>query len=268
MRRHPRPPLSPAHDYTPEINLLRDQLTTLTGRWCGVAPTPPSLSEALEELTATVEELLAMNADLTQSQQAAITSQQRYQELFDGVPEAYLVTDVHGLIQEANRPAAHLFNIDRSQLARLPLAVFIAQDMRRAFRSQLAWLQTGAEVREWPIRVQPCDCPAVTVTCQVAPALDTDGRLIGLRWLLRVLTAPQHTQETLEQRVRVLTLQLAQANSAMQAMQDQTELRMRELHHRMKNYLQVVSSLLNWQGQDLEDPHTRTIFGACQGRIW
>jgi hypothetical protein len=63
-------------------------------RWQGVAPTPPSLSEAVEELTTTVEELHTINEELTQSQQAALETQQRYLELFDGVPEAYLVTDL------------------------------------------------------------------------------------------------------------------------------------------------------------------------------
>jgi two-component sensor histidine kinase len=67
--------------------------------------------------------------------------------------------------------------------------------------------------------------------------------------------------------VRDLTLQLEHAKSALQVMQNRTELRVRELHHRMKNDLQVVSSLLDWQGQDLEDPRARTIFEACQGRI-
>src|SRR5262245_58266187 len=106
MRRRPQMPLPPAHEYTPDIDRLRDQLTTFTCRWCGITSAQPSLSEAVEELTATVEELQAMNRDLLLSQQAIVESQQRYQELFEGVPEAYLVTDVHGVIREANRPAA------------------------------------------------------------------------------------------------------------------------------------------------------------------
>jgi PAS domain-containing protein len=129
--------VSPAHDYAPDIDLLRDQLATLIRRWYGVAPRPPSLSKAVEELTAAVEELETMNADLTQSRDAALASQQRYQELFDGIPEAYLVTDVDGLIQEGNLPAEQLFNLDRSQLRGLPLAAFIAYDTRRAFRPHL-----------------------------------------------------------------------------------------------------------------------------------
>src|SRR5215475_11360336 len=155
MSRRPHTPRPASHDYIPDIDHLHHQLAALLLSWQGMTPTPPSLAEAVEELTTTVEELHAMNEDLTASQQAALESQRRYQELFEGVPEAYLVTDVHGLIQEANRPAAHLFYIDRAHLTGLPLAVFVAPEMRAAFRAQLAWLQHGAEVRDWTIRVQP-----------------------------------------------------------------------------------------------------------------
>jgi PAS domain-containing protein len=129
MSRRPRTPRPAPHDYTPDIDRLHYRLAALTLRWQGVVPIPPSLAEAVEELATTVEELHAMNEDLTASQQTAIESQRRYQELFEGVPETYLVTDVHGLIQEANRPAAHLLHIDRAHLTGLPLAVFVAQEM-------------------------------------------------------------------------------------------------------------------------------------------
>jgi two-component sensor histidine kinase len=67
--------------------------------------------------------------------------------------------------------------------------------------------------------------------------------------------------------VRELTVKLAHANNAIEAVQDRAGLRVRELHYRMKNNLQAVSSLLDWQGQDLEDPRARTIMAACQGRV-
>jgi two-component system, sensor histidine kinase PdtaS len=261
MRRHPQPQLlPPAHDYTPEIESLRCQLTGLTQQWHGVAPLPLSLAETVEELTSTIEELHAVNAELTKAEQAARDMQQRYQELFEGAPEAYVVTDRHGVIQEANRAAATLFHLDRTQLAGLPLAVLVAQDMRPAFRMQLAWLRNGAEVREWVIRVQPRRCPSVPVVCQVRPARSVDGQLSGFRWLLRDVSAQQQAQEILEQRVRELTY-------ALTATREQAALRGREQHHRLKNHLQVASSLLDWQGQEVQDPRARTILEACQGRL-
>ena len=267
MRSRSSTSLPPPHVYTPDIDRLHQQLTALTGHWRGVAPLPPSLAEAVEALATTVEELQAMNDDLTRSQQAALETQQRYEELFEGVPEAYLVTDLQGIIQEANRTAAHRLNIDRSQLLGLPLVVLMARDMRRPFQTQLAWLRNGAEVREWVIRVQPRHRPAVPMVCHVAPARGVGGQLIGFRWLLRDLTAPQQVQETLEQRVRELTAALAHAHEALQAVRDQAELYNRAFNHRMKNHLQVVASLLDWHAQDLQDPRACTLVAACQGRV-
>jgi PAS domain S-box-containing protein len=254
--RRPRIPQPVPRDYTSEINLLSHQLAALTGRWIGVAPPPPSLVEAVEELTTTMEELHAMNEDLTQSQQDAQDTQRRYRELFEWVPEAYLVTDLHSFIQEANRAAAQLLHIEHSLLVGFPLASFVAQEMRAFFQTQLAWLRNGAEIHEWVMRVQPLHQPPVPVVCHVAPARDADEALAGLRWLLRDLTAQQQAQETLAQHVRELTAKLDQAN-----------LHMRELHHRMNNNLQVVSSLLDWGEHDIKDPRGRAIFLECQGRI-
>ena len=203
-----------------------------------------------------MEVLHAMNEDLTQRQQGVVDTQRRYQELFEGIPEAYFVTDLHGSIQAANLTAAQLLNIERSQLVGFPLASFVAQEMRASFHTQLAWLRSGAEIREWVMRVQPLHQPPVAVACHVAPARDVDEALVGLRWVLRDLTAQLQTQETLAQHVRELTAKLGQAN-----------LHLREMHHRMNNNLQVVSSLLGWGEHDIEDPRARAIFQECQGRI-
>jgi PAS domain S-box-containing protein len=256
MRRRPRPSQPPSHDYTAEMDLLHHRLAASMLRWQGEAPMPQSLAEAVEELTTTVEELHAINDDLTQSQRVALETQQRYQELFDGIPEAYLVTDLAGLIREANGAAATLFHLDRTQLLGFPLAALMARDSRPSFRTQLAWLRNGAEVREWVLRVQPRHRSAVPVVCQVVPARDVRGELNGFRWLLRDLTARQQAQEVLEGRVRELTAALEHA-----------ALREHALHHRMKNDLQVVTSLLNGQAEEIEDSRARTLVEACQGRI-
>ena len=127
MSRCPRSSQPAPRDYTSEIDLLSHQLAALTRRWHGVAPTPPSLAEAVEELTTSMEELHAMNEDLTRSQQDALDTQRRYRELFEGVPEAYFVTDLHGFIKEENRAAAQLLHSECSQLVGFPLASFIAR---------------------------------------------------------------------------------------------------------------------------------------------
>jgi PAS domain S-box-containing protein len=267
MMRRPRAPLTPSGDYADEIEMLRQQVVTLSQRWQGTAPPPPSLAEAMEELSVAVEELQVVNEELSQTQQVAISHQLRYQELFEFAPDGYLVTDLDGCIQEANRAAAAMLNVGPQRMARKPLAIFIAPEERPSFRTQMAWLQNGAEVRHWGVRVQPRSRPAFPASVSVAPVRDPHGQMIGLRWLVRDITAWQQVQEALEHQVRERTAELAQANAALQAALDRAEMLSKELHHRVKNNLQVMANLLNLHSASLQDRHTQAIFQDCQERI-
>jgi len=69
------------------------------------------LEEALEELRVAQENLLDGRRRMEELQGQLIQQQQRYWQLFDEMPQAYLVTRDDTTIVEANRAAAELLNV-------------------------------------------------------------------------------------------------------------------------------------------------------------
>src|SRR5207253_2892779 len=79
----------------------------------------------LEELRVVQEDLASQNTELEELQQEVGEERQRYAELFDLAPDAYLVTDEYGKILEANRSAVRLLELEEQALVGKPLSVFV-----------------------------------------------------------------------------------------------------------------------------------------------
>jgi PAS domain S-box-containing protein len=112
-------------------------------------PSEYELEVALEEIQALWDELGAQ-ADRLAHERA------RHAALFERAPFACLVTDVHGNVREANLAALALLEVPADYLAGKPLAIFIAEDEREAFRVRLAHAVRTPErlTGNWPIRLK------------------------------------------------------------------------------------------------------------------
>src|SRR5437016_5700199 len=96
-----------------------------------------ALDTTIEPLRVTVEELSLKNEELAALQESLQQERIRYQELFDAAPGGYLVTDLQGVIREANRMATTLLNLDARFVVGKPLILFIAEPDRLSFRPVL-----------------------------------------------------------------------------------------------------------------------------------
>ena len=68
------------------------------------------LANAMEELRAAHEEVYAQREEVAEVCRNVQREHQRYVELFEDAPDGYVVTDLHGVIEQANFAAAELFN--------------------------------------------------------------------------------------------------------------------------------------------------------------
>jgi PAS domain S-box-containing protein len=177
------------------------------------------LQTSLEELRVAEEELRQQGEELLASRQTIEAQRQRYQDLFEFAPDAYLVTDLGGMIWEANRAAAEALGASQKFLVRKPLVVFVAEEQRIAFRNKLDRLARAEGPEEWELRLRQRNGDWLEVAARAAPIRHGTGRPHGLRWLLRDISARKRAEEqvrslnkTLEQRVRERTQQLEEKN--------------------------------------------------------
>jgi PAS domain S-box-containing protein len=186
------------------IEGAEEQLWVLQQRAEAEPGLSPALREAIEGFSIALEELHVAQEELQQQHEELIAIHQtleaerrRYHELFDFAPDGYLVTDPAGAILEANHAAMTLLNVQRDFVAGKLLVAFVRSQDRRAFRNLLALVGSGMETKgqEWELHLQPRDGVAFPAALTVGPVQDTEGRLAGLRWLVRDVTATKRAEE-------------------------------------------------------------------------
>jgi PAS domain S-box-containing protein len=208
------------------------------------------LSITLEELQVADEELRQQNEELALARQHAEAERQRYQELFDFAPDAYLVTDKALLIQEANHAAATLLAVPKQRLRGKPFILFVDPAEQQVFYDHLAHLSQPGEVSSWEMRLRPRHSPPLYVAISVGIAHHTQGHPVALRWLLRDISARIAAQQQAQQAELAVQQSREQLRALATHLQHQQEEERRhiarEIHDELGQALTVLKIDLAW----------------------
>ena len=164
--------------------------------------------ELMEEISVMVEELNQADEQLQLQYEELLSARQRlederrhYQELFDFAPDAYLVTDSNGLIQEANRAAGKLLNVRNDFLAGKPMTLFVSRlDWQKLF----SLLVQKQQINDLEIQVQPRDMPALFASATLAVTYNAFQEPYGIRWMVRDISMRKQVEAELDEMRRRL----------------------------------------------------------------
>jgi PAS domain S-box-containing protein len=157
------------------------------------------LSVTLEQLQVAQKEIRHQNEELQTTYALLEDERQRYRELFDFAPEAYLLTDIYGVIHEANHTAADLLKVPVKSLLGKPLAVYVSAEDKQPFYRLLVTARdtTTRKIGEFTLR--PRHHEPVQAEFTVLTTRDHRGMPITQRWLIRDITHRKQVESDLEQ---------------------------------------------------------------------
>ena len=183
--------------FSEAVLMLSEHIADLRHQVMGQSAAPHTLLQmafetvntTLEELRVAEEEMRAQNDMLADAQETTERWRLHYQDLFDAAPNAYLVTDLLGVISEANLSAQRLLGLSLRFLSGKPLAGFVPAEGRQEFRRTLLDMARDAGGREYELILLPRKHAPVAVSATVTVIQAVDGQATGLRWLIRDVTA-------------------------------------------------------------------------------
>jgi PAS domain S-box-containing protein len=182
-------------EFQQEFDNIVGRLSTFHRHPAGPPVEGDLLSEAIEELGVALEELRVSEEHLrSQADEAAEVHQllederNRYRDLFELAPIPYLVTDLAGVIREANRRACAALRVQRRFLVGRPLANFLPVDDRFAFRTLLRRLGDGEPHGDVQLHLQPRGGAPLLAGTAVGTVRDAGGRPRRICWAVRTVS--------------------------------------------------------------------------------
>ena len=190
-----------AEQFARRIDDMRRRVQDIEGREGVPEAAVRELLLAVEELRVAEEELRQQNEAMEAAQHQLEDERRRYQHLFQYAPDAYLLTDLSGIVREANLSAARLLNTRPRFLPGKAVVSFVAADDRRRIRTELdRWRSEPTpkilEVRLQPRNGEPFDAAIALSVARGGPH-DT---AIGFRWLVRDISAQRQLTDELRLR--------------------------------------------------------------------
>ncbi|HUR94046.1 MAG TPA: ATP-binding protein [Gemmatimonadales bacterium] len=156
---------------------------------------------AVEELRVAEEEIRQQNDELLTAHAALEEERRRYQLLFHYAPDAYLLTDLQGVVREANRSAARLLGVNPKFMTGKTIVSFVALEDRGRIRAELGRWQSEPAAKSLELRLKPRQRPpfdaSVTLSVSRGGPGDTAN---GFRWLIRDTSAQRQLTEELRLR--------------------------------------------------------------------
>jgi PAS domain S-box-containing protein len=173
----------------------------------------------------------------------ALTPASAADKIIATMADAVILIDHEAKIVTVNRALVELLGYEEEELLGQPVEVVVAQGERFKFtETYLRQISAAGSISDAEVTFEAKDAVGIPVSLSGSVMRDEHGVEQGIVCVGHDLTNRKQTEE-------------------------QKEALLKEIHHRVKNNLQVISSLLKFQSEYVTDGHVLQMFDESQARI-
>jgi len=176
-------------------------------------------------------------------------SEERYRDLVEKAGIGILIDDKEGNFRYVNKTYAGLFGYSEEEMKKLSIRSIVhPDDVKRVMEFHGKRIRGEKVPSRYEFRGIRKDGSIIHLEVD-AVELKGEEKIVGSRSYVWDITERKQAREKIEASLR------------------EKEILLREVHHRVKNNMQVISSLFNLQSQYIKDIRSSEIFRNCQNRV-
>jgi PAS domain S-box-containing protein len=199
------------------------------------------------------------------------SAEARYRTLVEEIPAVTFMAALDGGVQElyVSPQIEQLLGFTQKEWLENPILWYTqlhADDRDRWHREFARTCATGAHFLS-EYRFLARDGSVVWVHGEAQMVRDAHGRPLFLQGVAFDITDRKNAEELLLKANDELERQVAERTAALAASLKEKEVLLKEVHHRVKNNLQLISTMHRSQARTLADPNVSSFFAAMQDRL-
>ena len=171
---------------------------------------------------------------------------QNLANIVESSQDAIITISLDGIITSWNKGAAQIYGYSSKKILGKNASILAPDNLKDEIKKLIDRIKQGIKIKNYETSRLKKDGTLITVSITVSPIFDTSGKLVAISVIARDITERIKAEKSLEKTEAA---------------------RKKEIHHRIKNNLQVISSLLDLQADKFDNPKVIEAFRESQNRV-